>query len=158
MSYDQRLRRDKEAIVLIIATWMAWGCGIGLSLMPNLVQGVTYDKLKSMSDFYLSDEDRSRYALGDVVKAISGLDISVNWGIGITSSSDSIRMEYQSKVLNRGYSTCFGDYAVEFYTFVADTYAPFYSKPIECTHRDSGYVLDGPQIMAIFTRLSLVPY
>ena len=35
------------------------------------------------------------------------------------------------------------DYALEFYTFVADNYAPFYSTPIECTERDAGYVLDG---------------
>lgn len=143
MSYDQRRRRDKDAIVEIIAAWMAWGCGIGLSTMPNLVHNVTYDRLRTISDFYLSDEDNSRYALGDVVNAISELDITGNWGIGKTSSSDSIRMEYHSKVLNRGFSTCFGDYAIEFYTFVADTYAPFHSKPIECTNRDSGHVLDG---------------
>ncbi len=36
-----------------------------------------------------------------------------------------------------------GDYAIEFYSFVADNYAPFYSTPIECTERDAGYVLDG---------------
>jgi TnpA family transposase len=32
---------------------------------------------------------------------------------------------------------------MEFYSFVADNYAPFYSLPIECTNRDSGFVLDG---------------
>lgn len=35
------------------------------------------------------------------------------------------------------------DYALEFYSFVADNYAPFYSTPIECTDRDAAYVLDG---------------
>lgn len=143
MSYDQSQRRDKDAIVDVIATWMAWGCGIGLSTMPSLVHGISYDRLRTISDFYLSDEDSSRYALRDVVNAISELDITGHWGTGKTSASDSIRMEYHSKVLHRGYSTCFGDYAIEFYTFVADTYAPFYSKPIECTNRDSGHVLDG---------------
>jgi len=35
------------------------------------------------------------------------------------------------------------DFALEFYTFVADNYAPFYSTPIECTDRDAAFVLDG---------------
>ena len=33
--------------------------------------------------------------------------------------------------------------AKEFYSFVADNYAPFYSVPIECNERDAPYVLDG---------------
>jgi len=32
---------------------------------------------------------------------------------------------------------------LEFYTFVADNYAPFYSLPIECTDRDAAFILDG---------------
>jgi TnpA family transposase len=32
---------------------------------------------------------------------------------------------------------------LEFYTFVADNYAPFYSLPTECTDRDAAFVLDG---------------
>lgn len=32
---------------------------------------------------------------------------------------------------------------MQFYTFVADNYAPFFSLPIECTDRDAPYVLDG---------------
>ena len=32
---------------------------------------------------------------------------------------------------------------MEFYTFIANNYAPFYSVPIECTERDAPYVLDG---------------
>ena len=36
-----------------------------------------------------------------------------------------------------------GDYALEFYSFIADNYAPFYSGPIECSERDAAYVLDG---------------
>ena len=41
------------------------------------------------------------------------------------------------KVLQRTYSTRFNDFALEFYSFVADNYAPFYSRPIECTDRDA---------------------
>ena len=32
---------------------------------------------------------------------------------------------------------------VSLYSFVADNYAPFYSRPIECTDRDAPFVLDG---------------
>ena len=41
------------------------------------------------------------------------------------------------KVLQRTYSTRFNDFALEFYSFVADNYAPFYSRPVECTDRDA---------------------
>ena len=48
------------------------------------------------------------------------------------------------KVLQPTYSTRFNDFALEFYSFVvADNYAPFYSRPIECTDRDALFVLDG---------------
>lgn len=36
------------------------------------------------------------------------------------------------------------DYALKFYSFVADNYAPFYSTPIECTDRDAAYVWHTP--------------
>lgn len=45
--------------------------------------------------------------------------------------------------LHRTYSHRLNDFAIEFYSFVADNYAPFYSLPIECTDRDAAYVLDG---------------
>ncbi len=35
------------------------------------------------------------------------------------------------------------DYALKFYSIIADNYAPFYSTVIECTDRDAAYVLDG---------------
>ena len=46
-------------------------------------------------------------------------------------------------MLHQTYSPKFSDFAIEFYSFVADNYAPFYSTPIECTQRDAPYVLDG---------------
>jgi TnpA family transposase len=35
------------------------------------------------------------------------------------------------------------DFALEFYTFLADNYAPYYTMPVECTDRDAPFVLDG---------------
>ena len=46
-------------------------------------------------------------------------------------------------MLQQTYSPKFNDFALEFYSFVADNYAPFFSLPIECTDRDAPYVLDG---------------
>ena len=43
----------------------------------------------------------------------------------------------------RAHITRFNDFALEFYSFVADNYAPFYSRPVECTDRDAPFVLDG---------------
>ena len=75
--------------------------------------------------------------------AISGLDTTLHWGEGRTSASDGQRFAMPRNVLQQTYSTRFSDFALEFYTFVADNYAPFYSTPIECTDRDAGFVLDG---------------
>ena len=41
------------------------------------------------------------------------------------------------------YSHTFNDFAIEFYSFVADNYAPFFSLPHECSDRDAPFVLDG---------------
>ena len=59
------------------------------------------------------------------------------------SSSDGQRFAMASRVLQRTYSTRFNDFALEFYSFVADNYAPFYSRPVEYTDRDAPFVLDG---------------
>ena len=64
-------------------------------------------------------------------------------GDGTTSASDGQRFAMPQKVLQRTYSTRFNDFALEFYSLVADNYAPFYSRPIECTDRDAPFVLDG---------------
>jgi Tn3 transposase DDE domain len=50
---------------------------------------------------------------------------------------------FRCRARSSSYSTRFNDFALEFYTFVADNYAPFYSLPIKCTDRDAAFVLDG---------------
>ncbi len=87
--------------------------------------------------------NRVTVALAQVVNAISQLDITQAWGEGKSSSSDGQRFAMNRKVLQQTYSPKFNDFALEFYSFVADNYAPFYSLPIECTDRDAPYVLDG---------------
>jgi len=88
-------------------------------------------------------EEAQRAALAVLVHAISRLDTTLHWGEGRTSASDGQRFAMPRKVLQQTYSTRFSDFALEFYSFVADNYAPFYSTPIECTDRDAAFVLDG---------------
>ena len=61
-----------------------------------------------------------------MVRAISRLQVTQTWGEGRTSSSDGQRFSLQQKVLQRTYSHRFNDYALEFYYFIADNYAPFF--------------------------------
>jgi TnpA family transposase len=136
------LKNVVHEICVVMATVMAYGCNIGPWTMAQLSNGITYSEINRITDWYLN-EDTLKRALADVVNAIRALDTTRVWGQGKTSSSDGQRFMFPRKVLPRTYSTRFGDYALEFYTFVADNYAPFYSLPIECTARDAAFVLDG---------------
>lgn len=137
----QRGGRDSEDVCMILATTLAHGCNIGLHTMAQITQGVTYKRLKRVSDWQMTEEAQ-RAALASLVHAISRID-TLRWGEGRTSASDGQRFAMPRKVLQQTYSTRFSDFALEFYSFVADNYAPFYSMPIECTDRDAGFLLDG---------------
>jgi TnpA family transposase len=138
----QRAGRDSDDVCLILATILAHGCNLGPHMMAQLTQGVTYKQLKRVSDWQMTEEAQHA-ALAALVHAISRLDATLYWGEGRTSASDGQRFAMPRKVLQQTYSTRFSDFALEFYSFVADNYAPFYSTPIECTDRDAGFVLDG---------------
>jgi TnpA family transposase len=100
--------------------------------MAQLTSDVTYEQLKRIGDWHLTEEVQ-RSALAELVSAIADLDTSSRWGEGRTAASDGQRFSLPRRVLQQTYSTRFSDFALEFYTFVADNYAPFYSLPIECT-------------------------
>ena len=131
-----------DVICVILAADMAHGCNIGPHTMAQLTADVTYEQLKRVGDWQLT-RDTQREALGVLVKAIAGLDTSLYWGEGKTSASDGQGYSLRRKVLQKTYSPRFIDFALEFYSFVADNYAPFFSTPIECTDRDAATVLDG---------------
>ena len=134
--------RPARGVCEAVAAVIAYGCNLGPHTMAQLTDGVSYDQLKRVADWHLHG-DALRAALADVVNGISGLDTARVWGEGRTSSSDGQRFLFPRQTLKRTYSHRMSDYALEFYSFVADNYAPFYSVPIECTERDAGYVLDG---------------
>jgi TnpA family transposase len=138
----QRGERHPEHICTILAAVMAHGCNIGLYTMAQLTKDISYRQLRRVSDWQMTEETQ-RAALAELVQAISRLGASRNWGEGRTSASDGQRFSLPRKVLQQTYSMKFSDFALEFYSFVADNYAPFYSTPIECTDRDAAFVLDG---------------
>ena len=134
--------RSVDDVCATIATIMAHGCNIGPYTMARLTEGVSYSQIKRITDWRITEESQ-RAALADVVSAISTLGTSQVWGEGKASSSDGQRYLFPRRVLQRTFSHKMSDFALEFYSFVADNYAPFYSTPIECTDRDAAYVLDG---------------
>lgn len=142
MSPAQQKNPSVEDIRTIIATIMAHGCNIGTHTIAQLIEGVSYHRINDLSNWFLTEENQ-RNALAILVNAISDLDITKHWGAGKTSSSDGQRFSWRQKVLQQSYSLKFRDFALEFYTFIADNYAPFFSTPKECSERDAPYVLDG---------------
>ena len=133
---------DPGEVCALLAAILAHGCNLGLYTMEKVAPDIAYRKLKYVSDWRLVEENQ-RAALAAIVHGISRLDAAGHWGDGTTSASDGQRFAMPQKVLQRTYSTRFNDFALEFYSFVADNYAPFYSRPIECTDRDAPFVLDG---------------
>jgi hypothetical protein len=138
----RRATRTADEVCQVVATIMAYGCNLGPETMARLTNGVSYEDIQRITDWYLHEESL-RAALADLVNAILALDTTQVWGEGRTSSSDGQRFLFPRRVLRRTYSHRLGDFALEFYTFIADNYAPYYSVPIECTERDAPYVLDG---------------
>jgi TnpA family transposase len=121
---------------------MAHACEIGTHTMAQITEGISYNRLKQISEWQLHEENQ-RPALAVVVNAISQLGVSHFWGDGKTSSSDGQRFGLRRKILSQAYSHTFNDFALEFYNFVADNYAPYFSMLHECTDRDAPLVLDG---------------
>jgi TnpA family transposase len=121
---------------------MCHGCNIGAYTMSKLVKNVSYDKIKKITDWQLNDE-KLRKGLSWVVNALSKLTVSKNWGEGKTSSGDVHLVRFREKVLQQSYNLKFGDYALEFYTFVADNYAPYHSNTVESAGGEAAHALDG---------------
>lgn len=142
MTASQQENPKPIDVCAILATIMAHGCNIGPYTMSQITENISYKKIKYITDWQMTEESQ-RSALALVVNGISRLDITQAWGKGKTSSSDGQRFSMRRKILQQTYSPKFNDFALEFYSFVADNYAPFFSLPVECTDRDAPYVLDG---------------
>ena len=142
MAATDKEHPSAEHVCEVLAAVMAEASEIGAYTMAQIIDGISYHRLKQIIDWQLYD-DNQRSALAQVVNAIGRLDITQVWGEGKTSSSDGQRFSLPGKVLFQTYSHAFNDFAIEFYSFVADNYAPYYSLPHEYTDRDAPFVLDG---------------
>ena len=106
-------KRQTEDICAILVTIMAHGCNVGPYTMSRLTQEVSYEQIKRITDWQLTEETQ-RSALSIVVQAIANLDSSKIWGQGKTSSSDGQRFSLPRKVLQQTFSTRFRDFALEY--------------------------------------------
>ncbi|OPY73908.1 MAG: Tn3 transposase DDE domain protein [Syntrophorhabdus sp. PtaU1.Bin002] len=97
-----------DDISAVLVTIMAHGCNIGPYTMSHMAPGVSYSRIKHITEWMLTEESQ-RSALASIVNAISRLDITKIWGKGRTSSSDGQRFAFRSKVLHQTYSTKFND-------------------------------------------------
>lgn len=66
-----------------------------------------------------------------------------HWGPGKTASSDAHLKTFKQKIPQQAYQERIGDFALAFYIFIADNYAPYHAKPFDCTEGESPYVMDG---------------
>lgn len=131
-----------DAIFGVLATLMAHGCNIGPYTMSKLIEGITYKEICRITDWQLTN-DAMRVALSWIVNTMSKLGVTKHWGTGKTSSSDAHLKTFNQKVAQQSYQARIGDFALAFYTFVADNYAPFHSKPFDCAEGEAHHVLDG---------------
>ena len=111
--------------------------------MEKVAPDIAYRRLKYVSDWRLVEENQ-RAALAAIVHGISRprrrRPLGRRHDVGQRRAALRHAAEGAAADLQH---TRFNDFALEFYSFVADNYAPFYSRPIECTDRDAPFVLDG---------------
>ncbi len=99
-----------QQVCEVLAAIMAHASEIGTYTMAQIIDDISYHRLKQISDWQLN-EDNQRSALAKVVNAISKLDITQYWGEGKTSSSDAQRFALRRKVLSQAFSHTFNDFA-----------------------------------------------
>lgn len=129
---------------LLLTAILADAINLGLSKMAESCPGVTYAKLTWLQAWHIRDETYSA-ALGELVNAQHGQPFAAYWGDGTTSSSDGQNFRaggrgHAGGQVNLKYGQ---EPGVQFYTHIADQYAPFHTKVINATVRDATHVLDG---------------
>jgi TnpA family transposase len=132
--------QDKDLVCQIIATILAYATNTGLYTMARMTN-IPYHRLRSVADNF--DDNNLKLALSLLVKAMLENDVSKNWGVGKSSSSDGQRFPYIRNVLHSVFSNRLREFGGEFYSFVSDNYMPYASMPIECTERDANFLVNG---------------
>ncbi|CAD5990643.1 Transposase for transposon Tn501 [Planktothrix tepida] len=135
---------EVEERVVLLSALLADGINLGLTRMADAIQGMSFERLAWVADWYIRDETYSK-ALAEVVNFHTQIPFAAYWGDGTTSSSDGQRFKAGGhRSLNEEINAKYGkDRSVVFYTHISDQYVPFHVKVINATVRDATYVLDG---------------
>ena len=130
--------------VVLLSALLADGINLGLTRMADAIQGMSFERLAWVADWYIRDETYSK-AMAEVVNFHTQIPFAAYWGDGTTSSSDGQRFKAGGhRSFNEEVNAKHGkDRSVIFYTHVSDQYAPFHVKVINATVRDATHVLDG---------------
>ncbi len=132
---------DKNLLLTVV---LADAINLGLAKMAESCPDATYAKLSWLQAWHIRDETYSA-ALAELVNAQYRQPFALSWGEGATSSSDGQNFKSGGRgqfagQMNPKYGS---EPGVQFYTHVSDQYAPFHTKVINATVRDSTHVLDG---------------
>ena len=96
--------------------------------------------LKRTNEFYFSHDN-----LIEIQKSLvnyhHSLEITKNWGLGKSSSSDGMRLPVTSKTIYTDYNMHYNNRGGSIYRHISDQYSPYYVQMLE--GRDSSHVLDG---------------
>ena len=140
--YRHRLDNHYETL---LAALVAQGTNLGIATMSQSAVGVTVDKLRHVSRWFLRTETL-KAANKVLIDYHHGLELSSVWGDGTVSSSDGQRFGIEaSSLLASFYPRYFGYYdkAITVYTHTSDQHSVFATRAISCSPREAIYVLDG---------------
>jgi TnpA family transposase len=140
--YEPHARDTYRAL---LATLIAHGTNLGLTVMGDSVETLTATDLQQTSRWLVRDATL-KAANAQVVEHLHRLDFAAVWGEGRLSSSDGQRFRAPPGTLIGAYNPrYFGHYdkAVTVYTHVSDRIGVFSTQLISCAPREATYVLDG---------------
>jgi TnpA family transposase len=130
---------------VLLATLIAHGTNLGISVMGCSAEGITVDMLRHASQWFLNEETL-KAANKTLVDYHYHLPLARLWGSGRRSSSDGQRfLLRQSSLLGAFYPRYFGyyDQALSVYTHLSDQLSVFSNQVISCRKHESLYVLSG---------------
>lgn len=135
---------EVEDKIVLLSALLADGINLGLTRMADAIEGMSFERLAWVADWYIRDETYSQ-ALAEVVNFHTRVPFAAYWGDGTTSASDGQRFKAVGhRSFHEEVNAKYGqDRSVIFYTHISDQYVPFHVKVINATVRDATYVLDG---------------
>ena len=133
---------DPREVCALLAAILAHGCNLGLYTMEKVAPDIAYRRLKVRKRLASRRGQPARRARPHRPRHLPPRrrrPLGRRHDVGQRRAA----LRHASQGAAADLQHPLNDFALEFYSFVADNYAPFYSRPIECTDRDAPFVLDG---------------